>query len=536
MTISNQKKIKEVGRFLIATLLYALTYELALYFTASNWVMTGGLRLACLLLLPYRYWPALLLGEEIPLLWLADHCYAEFGMAWSLWVLVPPVSLVMPAIWLIRERFSPFQSAHQLRMSSLMGCILFCTLIWTANGLFTYELLRFAPAHLDLLPPTQFGLRLFLGIFLGILTIVPVAIVLKTDKEAIWHALISRQWMSNRLLLETLVLSISVLAALAWIAWHTTHDNNRQLARILMFLPVAWLAFRHGWRGAALGGALASVAVMLTMRIKHEPGLMQAEAVIAFVITALLLLGSGASMLHRQERRRRAEAQRLHSKDAQYAELRLSQAMASMVATNESMRSAQGQLLSRVQYMLAAVDDRLHAERQQRVMGHMHALVDDLYPPGADPAHLSIALTLGSFAQCMETLGVTYRHRFNTLQMDAFAPATQQAVQQWCGDALCHLFTRQRPGALRVGVRCLGRGARKRWMAVRWVAIHHRDQLSLRMDERDMLHYRLGANTMTLDVLLREAEALGGKARLHTSRLGWRLVLLIPNAGLRVVS
>ena len=65
-----------------------------------------------------------------------------------------------------------------------------------------------------------------------------------------------------------------------------------QVCRIAMFVPVAWLTLRHGWRGAAIGGAAASCAVALTSTIVRDPSVIQAQAIIAFAISTLLMLGT----------------------------------------------------------------------------------------------------------------------------------------------------------------------------------------------------------------------------------------------------
>ena len=47
------------GRYLAVAGAYAACYELTRNVSFSHWMLPAGLRLACLLLVPRRYWPAL---------------------------------------------------------------------------------------------------------------------------------------------------------------------------------------------------------------------------------------------------------------------------------------------------------------------------------------------------------------------------------------------------------------------------------------------------------------------------------------------
>jgi hypothetical protein len=86
-------------RHVAVVIAYVLGYELLRSFTVSHWILTAGLRLSCLLLTPYRYWPALAVGELLPLAYLGYDCYDQFGLAWSIAAAIPPVVLGMPIVW-----------------------------------------------------------------------------------------------------------------------------------------------------------------------------------------------------------------------------------------------------------------------------------------------------------------------------------------------------------------------------------------------------------------------------------------------------
>src|SRR5690348_13930663 len=83
---------------------YAVGYSLLREFSFSHWVMFAGFRLCLLILVPYRYWPALVVGEMVPLAYLSFNCLEQFGWMWSAAVMVPPIALAMPVVRFCKEQ------------------------------------------------------------------------------------------------------------------------------------------------------------------------------------------------------------------------------------------------------------------------------------------------------------------------------------------------------------------------------------------------------------------------------------------------
>ena len=81
------------GRHVAVCMAYAVSYALLRDVSVSHWNLPAGLRVVCLLLFPYRYWPALLIGEMIPVDYHAWHCIDDFGWRWSALAAVPPFDL-----------------------------------------------------------------------------------------------------------------------------------------------------------------------------------------------------------------------------------------------------------------------------------------------------------------------------------------------------------------------------------------------------------------------------------------------------------
>jgi len=66
-------------RHLLVAVGYAAVYALLRSVSVSNWNLPASLRLAALLLVPMRYWPALVLGEAMPVAYQAWLSHGMFG-------------------------------------------------------------------------------------------------------------------------------------------------------------------------------------------------------------------------------------------------------------------------------------------------------------------------------------------------------------------------------------------------------------------------------------------------------------------------
>ena len=64
----------------------------------AHWHLYAGLQVICLLLVPYRYWVALLIGEAIPNAYEAWQCLDTFGPTWVAIRMIPEMLVGMPIV------------------------------------------------------------------------------------------------------------------------------------------------------------------------------------------------------------------------------------------------------------------------------------------------------------------------------------------------------------------------------------------------------------------------------------------------------
>jgi hypothetical protein len=95
---------------------------------------------------------------------------------------------------------------------------------------------------------------------------------------------------------------------LIWMGLRATVDSDvRYMAQVAMFLPLVTLALRHGWQGAAIGGAAASIAVVVLMPARYDHATLQAQTLMAFVIPTMLIIGTRITAWHRREQQEKQE-------------------------------------------------------------------------------------------------------------------------------------------------------------------------------------------------------------------------------------
>lgn len=284
---------------------YALAYMALRLFSDAHWTLTSGLRVTCLLLVPYRYWPALVVGEVFPLMYWNYQCLEEFGMSWVLVASVPPLIMGMPLAWWFRSRLRIFPSRRLVSISALLLLLLLLSTVWS---FFSYAILFAIPVASQLEINSPMGLGFLLGNYLGAVTIVPWALAIRLESHVgRWRELWRK--MAGRLLHDTLRVVIPALLLLAWLSI-TMRGDVSEVARIAMFLPVAWLTLKYGWRAVMLGGTLTIICISGLLESRPVLATMQTQGFIAVAITCLYVLGSRISVQLQQCAQSRFDAMR----------------------------------------------------------------------------------------------------------------------------------------------------------------------------------------------------------------------------------
>lgn len=279
------------GAFFAVAAAYAAVYEIARYLTPSTqWNLMAGLRLASILLVPRRYWPALIVGEWTPLIQKCAINAGQFGMEWAILGGIPLMVLCMPLVMLAR-RLGPFPMRDgELNIVSVLMLAAVFALI---SALVDAAGLR---AALEAFPGAWPNVHLrdafydyVLGDFCGMFPVVPAVFAIKDA----YNAGRSGAWRHARNIPLTGALVALCLAG--WIAvaivGQRAHGAELQALRLCSMLPVLALTLRFGWQGGALAGVLALVAVMSTAGESADRSIIETQVVMSIAMAGALLIG-----------------------------------------------------------------------------------------------------------------------------------------------------------------------------------------------------------------------------------------------------
>jgi len=438
---------------------YALGYVLLREISFSHWVLFAGLRLCALMLMPYRYWPALLLGELVPLGYISLACLDQYGWMWSAAMLVPPIGLAMPIVHFCREQRRLFPARSITSINVLLLCSLLVSVVWTFAD--TVALIL-ATIHTSYDYRAAAG-RYFLGSYIGILTVVPLVLAVREELISKPVRQILAGVPESRLVLETISSLLPALALLVWLASGVAGDAS-QAARMAMFLPVAWLSLRHGWRGAAVGGTAASIAVILTMPVLRDHGTVQAQAFIAFTITTMLMLGARIAALHELERQERMDSRlalAMAQRNVYLGELQLRQTSYALEQMSSAVQASYTQLLGRMRSLLPGNDERTYYRQAAVAQHQMYRLADSLYPLTWRDRGLPAALREGSIPRALDEGGIVY---WCDIQGDVeqLSSSVHMALYRLASEAIGMACSKRNISKIRVSLRC-GQSSGRRW-------------------------------------------------------------------------
>lgn len=511
-SVMRRFKLGALGAQLVVVVAYAAAYAVLRALSVSHWNLPASLRVLCLLLVPYRLWPALILGEALPLVYQSWVYHEQFGWWWAVISAVPAIAFNAPVFAWCRQRMNMFHAGGQPNMVALLTVILLGAVMTALSDTAALASVHMSGREVAPAITARIVLGYFLGNYLGALTLAPVLLAMRA------RFFVSKARMS---LLDSIRsrfvgdLVMGVVAPLLVLLWMATSGNEEvaQLSRMAMFLPVAWMILRHGWEGAAAAGMLASVTVQLTVTVVRDPVVIQAQALIAFAISTLLMLGSRLAPAKVSERDQRDVALRgfqLAQQGLYQEEQRLRRTAEALEHIGLSMRESQARLLDRLRPVLPANMERVYSRQAAITQHEVHRLADALYPKTWRECGAQATFQHGPLAEAAALVGADYRCDMVGCGMELMAPDVHMMLYRQACEAMVYVFAREPVRRVRMQIRG-GHTNGKRWVVMRMTCARALPaQRNKAAPEWRQVTALLGTNGQGIDTIRDRAHIYGG--------------------------
>lgn len=508
---------------------YALTFTATFPISDAHWNVHTGIELSFLLLLPYRYWPALLVGEAVPNAITMLHCIGVFGISAVAWRCVPAMLPTMPIVWWCRERLRLFPAQKLVDIKVLMLCAMLVSLVRTA---YSYTFLLLVHASAFKAHPIM-ALGYFMGNTMAILGIVPMVLLARLDAQHHGVRSLIRRCATAPLTADLMVVAVPLMIVLAVVILHTNSDIQH-LARMAMFLPVAWLTLKHGWRAAVAGGMLAIIATCLLTVSRPDPEIIETQAFIAFTITCLMATGARISeQIVREARQQQKDAKLLaiarraldaHEQRRKLISTKLEHLALRMHVTNH-------RVLHMLRSGLLGAEAERYAKQAFSAPEQVYALAESLHPAAWRERGLPAALTQ-TIGRALDEASIEYRCLITGRGYIRMTQDTLSAAYRSACEAVVCVTSRLTCSGVQLTLRA-GETRSRRWLALVVEGHQNTHRMAttvVRKTEREHIASKLGAGSFTVHQLAELARLFGGRLHHRLWDQRERITILIHDA------
>lgn len=470
----------------------ALAYVMFFY-GFFHWMLVAGLMFSVYLLRPRTEWPAWYLAFCLTsMLQYFTISYLSFGTLGGAYAQQGPLLLVignwlhpllvmLAVIFVQGLGFRP-ETASSLRGMSLMhaGAAVVGLLLMAKDYLYIFsegllgdvrggrivdmQPIVFPGSYPALL---KFGLSHFMGAFLGVVLIVPMALWLMIPANRAGSARIIRSTLIYLYLLPMLLYFGNSMLA-------DPNDGMAALLKILLLAAVVVFAFLHGWRGAALSVLVVSVLIAVDDHLHgNSADILELQLYVAMMGAMALLFGASVDELRQKERLLVIDKDRLQTALAALAESSRRSLHSEELERKRLARELHdemGQTLTAIQTQLSLstvsagnqdrIDESRRMEELTQRLGHsLRSVVNALTPDELDQLGLYTAITYGSPAQMCERAGIAYATEIygDSRLLERLDMLTNLAayriVQEAVNNAIKHSHCQQVTVRLRIGER-----------------------------------------------------------------------------------
>ena len=495
---------------------YALAYLVVRPLSDAHWALTSGLRVASLILMPYRFWPALVAGEIFPLAWWNYMEGMDYGWVWVFVASIPPVAIGMPIVWWCRNRFVLFPSRRLINMSALLQCLLWLSTAWALTSHLLYLVGTPIQPEDPVIPVVGMAMY-FLGNYLGMITILPWALLIRLERwDGQWRFKM-KQLFGNRMARDIFCVVLPLMGALSVLS-HVEQEEIVKLARAIMILPVAWLTLRHGWRASVLGGTFAAACVCMAFECKIDLEMVQDQAYVAVGLACMYALGACISAQKQQKDQVRGHmlrAQKTAKNSLNFGERRLEHASRALESVLGVLEVEQFSISQKLRYLSTDTERRVYDKRASLLQVQIYHLAESIHPSAWRLGGMEAALR-DSVGRVLREAGMLYDFRATGLCSEPLSPSIQAAIYRSVCAAVASMSSDLACAAINVTMR-EGMACGRRWVALRIsgdlseLAVARNVCLA---DERGRVAPKLGAHALDFQELRNLVQLFDGELRI----------------------
>lgn len=270
-------RIEPIG--LVLAVIYAFACWGARKLSLDQFYLPAGIRVAALLLCPPRLWPYLFLGEYAYFAQMRYPMVEKYGLAW---VILASVSLMPTVATIVRLHRKMVIATTQAWLLSVGAA---SAVAVTSLNLVLMHLLWPTPD----VPLLTGAARYMVGDFIGILTVVPLALLWASRRTEL-------AWTGRFLTPSIAALALMILTGIASALVPAESATVKSSLQLLMALPAIALTCLLGWRGAAIAVPSLNLIIGLTTPkpypLAFDATTFTTQMIMAIASIALLLFGS----------------------------------------------------------------------------------------------------------------------------------------------------------------------------------------------------------------------------------------------------
>ncbi|GLQ94794.1 MASE1 domain-containing protein [Dyella acidisoli] len=515
---------------------YMLAYLAMRPFSDAQWTLTSGLRVACLLLMPYRFWPALVAGEIFPLAWWNHREGMDLGWIWLAVASIPPIALGMPIVWWCRKRLALFPSRRLVNIGALLQCLLLLSLIWAFISYLLYLTAKPLQPVEDVAPAVG-TIMYFLGNYLGMITILPWALLARLEQwQAPWRFKL-KQLLVNRMARDIFLVVLPSMGGLLALSC-VDQGGVGKVARAAMLLPVVWLTLRYGWRASVLGSTFVVTCLCVLFVCKPDEDMMQVQAYVVIVVTCLYALGAYISTQSNQKEGVATyvlQAQQAAKNSLNFGERRLEQASRAMESLLGVLEVEQLNVSEKLRHVASDTERRAYDRQASLLQQRIYRLAESMYPSAWRQGGLQAALR-DSIGRVLREAGLTYNFRVTGQRSEILSISMQAAIYRVACAAVVCTSSDLTCAAVDVVMR-EGSTQGHRWVMLRVDGVLSELAIARNISlagERERVAPKLGADALDFRELRNLIRLFDGELRIREEKDGVRVTALLFESAQRV--